>query len=262
MLYTAPTDSGEIDAYDELLDRWDLDGFVLTSTHPADRRTSYLAARGVPCVTFGRPWDESDHHPWVDVDGSAGTAAATHHLIAQGHRRIGFLGWPAGPGVGDDRLSGWSTTLGAAGLEPGPIARSHNDLVEGRDAAGSLLADRTVTAIVAASDVLALAVLAELSRRGIRPGEDVGVVGFDDTTVAHMAGLSSVSQPLSDVAHTCIRLITDLVNRPAGSRANDQVLLSPDLVVRSTSLRRNSTDVDPTRVVAGLTPNPDPGGTR
>ena len=77
-----------------------------------------------------------------------------------------------------------------------------------------------------------------------------------------MAGLSSVSQPLSDVAHTCIRLITDLVNTPARSRANDQVLLSPDLVVRSTSLRRNATDVDPTRVVAGLTPNPDPGGTR
>lgn len=260
MLYTATTDAQEIAAYDDLLDRWDLDGFVLTSTHPADRRTSHLAARGVPCVTFGRPWDSSDHHPWVDVDGAAGTAAATEHLLAQGHTGIGFLGWPAGPGVGDDRLAGWMRALTAAGLPPGPIGRSHNDVDEGRATAGSLLDDPDITAVVCASDVLALAVLAELFRRGRRPGTDVAVVGFDDTAGAQLAGLSSVSQPLGRVARDCIRLITDLLDLPDGSAGNDQILLCPELVVRSTSLRGHSSGAEGGAPVP-LSLEPESGGT-
>jgi DNA-binding LacI/PurR family transcriptional regulator len=258
MLYTAPNDEEEIAAYGDLLDRWDVDGFVLTSTHPADLRTSYLAARRVPCVTFGRPWDLSEHHPWVDVDGAAGTAAATRHLLEQGHQRIGFLGWPAGPGVGDDRLAGWARAIAAAGLDPGPVARSHNDLVEGRGAASTLLEGGLVTAVVCASDVLALAALAELTRRGMRAGEDFGVVGFDDTAVAQLAGVSSVSQPLTEVARRCIRLITDLLDAPGSSAHNDQVLLRPDLVVRSSSLRAPAADAAESELPVPLSLDPPP----
>lgn len=235
MLYTARGDDAEIAAYSELHDRWDLDGFVLTSTHPGDRRTSHLAQRGIPCVTFGRPWDSSGHHPWVDVDGAAGTRAATEHLLQAGHRRIGFLGWPAGPGVGDDRLSGWEAAMRAARLPADAVARSHNDLTEGRAAAASLLDDPSVTALVCASDVLALGALAEIAARGRRAGRELGVVGFDDTDVAQMTGLSSVNQPLADVAAACIRLITGLLDDRASPGPPERVLLEPRLVVRSSS---------------------------
>jgi DNA-binding LacI/PurR family transcriptional regulator len=262
MLYTAASDEEEIAAYDDLLERRDLDGFVLTSSHPNDRRTTHLASMRVPCVTFGRPWDSSEHHPWVDVDGAAGTEAATAHLIEQGHRRIGFLGWPPGPGVGDDRLSGWSRALRTARLPDGPIARSHNDLEEGRAAAGSLLDEPELTAVVCASDVLGLAVLAELVPRGLSAGTEVGVVGFDDTGLAALAGLSSVRQPLVDVAQTCIRLVTDLLDDPANAISNDQVLLSPQLVVRTTSVRTNAAGA----TQAGMPVHPslvdDQGGTQ
>ncbi|HET8588046.1 MAG TPA: LacI family DNA-binding transcriptional regulator [Nakamurella sp.] len=234
MLYTARGDEAEIAAYSELYDRWDLDGFVLTSTHPGDRRTSHLADRGIPCVTFGRPWDGSDHHPWVDVDGAAGTRAATDHLLAAGHRRIGFLGWPAGPGVGDDRMSGWQAALDAAEVPHGPVARCHNDLTEGRAAAAALL-DAGPTALVCVSDVLGLAVLAELTERGLQAGTDVAVVGFDDTDVAQMAGLSSVHQPLVEVAGACVRLITRLIESPGGSVPPERELLTPTLVPRASS---------------------------
>ncbi len=235
MLYTARGDDAEIAAYSELYDRWDLDGFVLTSTHPGDRRTSHLAERGIPCVTFGRPWDASDHHPWVDVDGAAGTRAATEHLLATGHRRIGFLGWPEGPGVGDDRHAGWASSLQAAGVPAGPVARSHNDLTEGRTAAAVLLDDPDVTALVCVSDVLALAATAEIAATGRQVGSDVAVVGFDDTDVAQMAGLSSVHQPLVEVAEACIRLITDLLDSPTSGASPERVLLAPRLVVRASS---------------------------
>lgn len=235
MLYTAQGDDAEIAAYSELADRWDVDGFVLTSTHPGDQRTSHLAERGIPCVTFGRPWDGSGHHPWVDVDGAAGTRAATEHLLAAGHRRIGFLGWPAGPGVGDDRQAGWESAMTTASLPADRLARSGNDITQGRAAASELLSDPAITALVCVSDVLALAAMAEITARGRRVGQDVAVVGFDDTDLAQVAGLSSVNQPLAAVAADCIRLITTILDSPTADLPPERVLLTPSLVVRASS---------------------------
>lgn len=232
MLYTADDDAAEIAAFDELVGRWNIDGFILTGTHPHDPRPGHLSAAGIPFVTFGRSWDPAEH-PWVDVDGAAGTRAATEHLIVRGHTRIGFLGWPDGPGVGADRLAGWRFALQAAGLAPGPIVRCTNDLTEGRHAAAELLdlpAESVPSAVVCVSDALALGALAELGARGLRPGQDVAVIGFDDTDVAEVVGLTSLAQPLTEVAERSVRMLLDTIagaGRPAGS-----ALLQPRLVVR------------------------------
>jgi DNA-binding LacI/PurR family transcriptional regulator len=226
LLYAAPDDGAEIDTYDDLLSAYDLDGFVLTSTHHGDPRTSWLAERGVPFVTFGRPWGALDSHPWVDVDGAAGTAAATEHLLKSGHQRIGFLGWPAGSGVGDDRRQGWSSALEAAGLNTDGLTTHTNDRVDEGEQAARTLLDRT-TAFVCASDSLALGALRATG--GTRP-----VIGFDDTPVAQAVGFSSVAQPLPEAAAHCVRLLAVLLDSPAQTRRveDTQVLLTPSLVLR------------------------------
>lgn len=237
MLYTADSDEAEITAYAELSDRWDVDGFILTGTHPGDRRTTHLAAAAIPCVTFGRPWEDSAHHSWVDVDGAAGTRAATEHLLERGHRRIGFLGWPAGSGVGDNRLSGWADAMAAAGHPLPEPSRAVNDVVHGRSAAAELLDRAAPTAVVCASDVLALGVMAEIAARGQRVGTDVAVVGFDDTDIGQVSGLSSLTQPLVDVAAHCARMIAARLDGSAPPTA-EQVLLPPELIIRSSSDQR------------------------
>lgn len=234
MLYTADDDTTEIQAYDELLGRWDIDGFVLTGTHPGDMRTSYLAGAGVPCVTFGRPWDDSGHHPWVDVDGASGTRAATEHLISRGHRRIGFLGWPDGSGVGDDRLVGWADAISAAGLPALEPSRAVNDAQQGRAAAAQLLDRTQPTAIVCASDVLALGAISEITARGFEVGRQIAVIGFDDTDLSRVSGLSSLAQPLVEVAAHSARLIAALLEKPSGGPP-EQILLPPTLVMRASS---------------------------
>lgn len=232
LLYAAAGDEDEIATYDDLLSAYDLDGFVLTSTHHGDPRTTWLAEHGVPFVTFGRPWGALDRHPWVDVDGAAGTAAATRHLIAAGHQRIGFLGWPPGSGVGDDRRQGWAAALAEAGLAAADLTTHTNDRVdEGEYAARSLL-DRT-TAFVCASDSLALGARRAVSIHGeTAPGRPV--IGFDDTPVAQAVGLSSVSQPLPQAAAHCVRLLAARLDSPTRTRRveENQVLLTPSLVLR------------------------------
>jgi DNA-binding LacI/PurR family transcriptional regulator len=233
MLYTAADDDAEIAAYDRLSNRWDIDGYVLTATHPGDRRTTYLSQSKIPCVTFGRPWDDSDHHPWVDVDGAAGTGAATEQLIEAGHRRIGFLGWPEGSGVGDDRLAGWRQAVIDAGLDQLEAVRCVNETRQGRLAAADLLDRVHPTAIVCVSDTIALGVLGELGSRGLRAGSDVAVIGFDDTDLAEISGLSSVSQPLVAAAQHCVRLLTQVIE--SGAASAERTLLPPAVVVRSST---------------------------
>jgi DNA-binding LacI/PurR family transcriptional regulator len=229
LLYTAEGDDEEIAAYEDLLASYDLDGFVLTGTRHGDRRAGWLAERAVPFVAFGRPWDQLDRHAWVDVDGADGVAQATRRMIEVGHRRIGFIGWPPGSGVGDDRRSGWLTTMRDAGLDPSGRDRLILDgITQGATALRELLdGPDPPTAVVCSSDTLALGALEVARSHEPR----VAVIGFDDTPVAHAVGLSSVRQPLGEAAARCVDLLAGVLDG-AGHRAAPHVLLRPALVLR------------------------------
>lgn len=238
LLFTAAGDSAEIGTYDALLSEHDLDAFVLTGTHTGDSRTTWLARHKVPFVTFGRPWGAAARHSWVDVDGAAGLRAATEHLIAAGHRRIALLGWPDGSGVGDDRRSGWQQACAAAGLDTaGLVCQVTENLADGRTACAALLdSPRPPTAFACVSDTVALGAWTELTARGLVPGKDAAVTGFDDSAAAVVTGLTSVAQPVGDVAAACLDSLQRLLAaRDGRARPHDRILLKPRLVVRSSA---------------------------
>ncbi|SDJ36510.1 LacI family DNA-binding transcriptional regulator [Nonomuraea jiangxiensis] len=225
LLYTAHDDRSEIATFEDLIASYEPDAFVLTATHHDDLRTSWLLERRVPFVAFGRPWSDlpRTQHPWVDVDGAAGTAAATRHLLAAGHRRVGFVGWPPGSGVGDDRRAGWERTLAEHGLRPDDLHRAGEDGIATGESAARDLLGAGATALVCASDSLALGALNVA-------GPGVAVTGFDDTPVAGAIGLTSVHQPLGEAAAACVALLTralDSAEPPA-----THMLLQPSLTIR------------------------------
>jgi DNA-binding LacI/PurR family transcriptional regulator len=233
LLFSAPDDAHEIAAYDDMVATHDLDAFVLTSTHHGDRRTAWLSERDLPFVTFGRPWGAAAGHSWVDVDGAAGTREVTRNLLENGHRRIAFVGWPDGSGVGDDRLAGWAGAMSEAGQDVDGLLLQREDGPEGgRSAARELMrADQPASAVVCASDSLALGVLDALRKH--RP--ETPVIGFDDTPVAFALGLTSLAQPLAAAAAQCARLLVDLLEPGPDTRPQPaHVLLAPQLIVRAT----------------------------
>ncbi|WP_326565532.1 LacI family DNA-binding transcriptional regulator [Amycolatopsis rhabdoformis] len=234
MLFTAADDEAETRAYADLIASVGVDGFVLTHTHHDDLRTRWLKERELPFVTFGRPWGAENTHGWVDVDGARGTRLATEHLARQGHRRIAFVGWPAGSETGDDRRAGWEAGLAAAGLADRPQIPVFDGVEGGRSAAARLLDEPVApTAFVCASDSLALGVVGELRERGLRPGADASVIGFDDTPTAAVLGLSSVAQPIAEVAAECVRQLRATLRGTAGAEPTS-TLLAPRLVLRTT----------------------------
>jgi DNA-binding LacI/PurR family transcriptional regulator len=240
-LFTADDDAGELAAIDELLSTADVDGFVLTSSHHEDPRSTWLLDRDVPFVSFGRPWSATADpymapHPWVDVDGGAGTAEATRVLLDGGYRRIGFLGWPAGSGVGDDRRSGWERTMREAGLVDSDLedlSEAVTDTVADGARAGHELRRRGATAVVCASDSLALGAFTAWRQLGVDMSAGPPVIGFDDTPVAAAMGLSSIRQPLERAAqHVADVLAHRLAGESAGSAPAAHLLLTSTLVHR------------------------------
>ena len=174
--------------YDDLLRSTAVDAFVVTDTYLGNPQAAWLETRRAPFVAFGRPWDNPDAgHPWVDVDGAAGTELATYHLLERGHKRIAWIGWRKDSWIGEDRRAGWSRALRDRGLPTtGLASRVEDTVASGREASAVLLDEAQPSAFVCASDTLAMGVLHTLADRGLAPGRDIAVVGFDDSQVAQV----------------------------------------------------------------------------
>lgn len=227
----ASRDAGPMLAgYEAMVRRRLVDAFVLTDTHHDDPRPGWLDEAGIPYAAFGRVYDDPAETRWADVDGRAGTREAVRHLIEQGYEQVGYLGWPAGSEVGDARREGWRQGLAEKGLPPGPEQACEQHLDTAVAAAGRLLEDLAPGgAVVCASDLLAVGVLHAAHDRGHRLGPDVGVTGFDGGQLARMHDLTTLAQPLADIADHCLTLVHALL--AGGSRPERGTLLTPTLTV-------------------------------
>jgi len=236
LLFTAPAGEPGMRVYADLVAQQAVDAFVLSDTERDDPRHRWLTERDIRFVSFGRTWPRDGQEPasWVDVDGAAACAALVDGLHALGHRRIGFVGWSGRLGAAEDRRRGWKDACARHGLPTGRLSVScaGDTVANGERAARSLLCrDNPPTAIMAASDVLALGVMRAVTQCGGRPGADVAVTGFDDSPLASAVtpGLTSVRQPVAEIAATALRLLRAPTGDPEG------VLLPASIVSRASA---------------------------
>jgi len=239
LVYAARTPAEEITRMGELADEGEIDAVVLTGTFHGDPRMAWLVDRGLPFVSFGRPWGPDDltasAHRWIDVDGAAGTRAATEHALGTSGRRVAFLGWPEGSETGDDRERGWREAMAEQGAS-GPRLVVEENVAHARAVAAAAMAGpgHGLDAIVCASDVLAIGV----HLAAVAAGRTVAVYGFDNTPAAEALEISSVEQRPEHVAHGAL----DLLMGPEGSvvagpgdapSAPAHLLVQPRLIVRN-----------------------------
>ncbi|WP_238598896.1 substrate-binding domain-containing protein [Saccharothrix sp. ALI-22-I] len=232
----------DIEVYADLVAQRAVDAFVVADTVDQDQRHQWLADHGVPFVSFGRTWSGSQPGPWVDLDGAAVCHRLVDGLHDLGRRRIAFVARRGGSGQFLDRQRGWLAGCAALDLPAGRLAVAEADTVAAGGAAMRDLLDSEVPpdAVIAVSDPLAVGVLREVRRQGLRPGTDVAVTGFDDSPLASVVdgGLTSVRQPVERFART----VVDLLDSTNGDRG---VLLPGEIVSRgSAPLRLTEQDVN------------------
>jgi DNA-binding LacI/PurR family transcriptional regulator len=228
-----------------------VDGFCVYCVPDWHSALKEIQARGLPVVSGEQKPDGLDAM-WVGIDEWTAAHAAASHVARLGHRRIGIVSldlasdFVTRPAVVEDpdeirfyisreRLRGIRDAFAEAGVDWSDLVlinAAHNTRADGERAAAYALdrADRC-TAILTYSDVLALGVLDALAARGLRPGHDVSVAGFDDIPEAAAAGLTTVHQP----AERKGSLAAELLLRPPEDPAARRVLLPTELVVRSST---------------------------
>lgn len=176
----------------------------------------------------------------VAVDNVHGGRIATEHLLAQGRRRLVFVGGPEVLRPVHDRRAGFRHALQSAAVDAvDELAPAGVDREDGRAVAEQLLPQvlaGEVDGIIAASDLLAAGLLDVLLPAGVKVPHDVGIVGYDDNLAAHDAAvpLTTVDQTGGRVGAEGARLVIAEATEGSEHR-HEAVVLTPALVVRSSS---------------------------
>jgi DNA-binding LacI/PurR family transcriptional regulator len=213
-----------------------VDGAIVVSHHRADNWVESLGSTGLPTVFIGRPWDTGSGIPFVDLDNFEGGRLAARHLAAIGRTRLGTVAGPTDMTAAVDRLDGWLQGLREAGLEPGPAIHGDFTTAGGADAARNLLhREPELDGIFAASDLMALGVIDTVRGAGREVPGEVAVVGFDNHSMlaANGLGLTTVTQPMVDMAVTAGHLLIQAIDNP-GERL-EPVIFPAELVVRGST---------------------------
>ncbi|WP_343501530.1 LacI family DNA-binding transcriptional regulator [Alloyangia pacifica] len=195
-------------------------------------------APGLPMVTINTARDPRNT---VSADHVGGGALIGAHIRELGHSHVVLLGGDRVSDVQQDRLRGMGEGLG-------PSVRI--ETVWG-DAGLATLPERVgqgATAILATSDLLALAALSELARAGISVPGDVSLTGFDDlpfATAMHPA-LTTTAQDVSAIAEHALEVLSRLI---AGAARPESHAVPMRLVPRgSTASPRHPTKTNTERL--------------
>ena len=210
----------ELGAYERLAAAGRVDGFLLCDVEVDDPRFALLESAGLPVVVAGRPVSPCPF-PAVETEHADGMRLVVEHLLELGHRAIGFVGGPEHYEHVQARLAVWRNTLGAAGVEPGPVRHAPR-LLDG------------VTAIVTSSDVLATTLLAEARERGIAVPGALSLTGFDDSPLAAL-GSPSLTSVRIDYAGFGASAAAQLLATIAGEPPPPYEPGPPELVVRQST---------------------------
>jgi LacI family transcriptional regulator len=175
--------------------------------------------RGGRVAVIGR------HHLGVDAvlpDNVAAGAVAAQHLAELGHREILVAAGPKEFTTIADRLSGIRSVFQPLSIRP--TVRHDTFSLEGGVRVASRIdeLDSRPTAVLALSDVLAIGVLQELRRQGIRVPDDISVMGIDDIAVAKSLApaLTTVALPLAEMGQTAF----NMVRKPSAAKPRRRVV--------------------------------------
>lgn len=205
------------------------------SAHADDPLPAMLTDAGLPAVLYARP-ARPVRISYVDLAHQDGARLAAEHLPARGCRRIATISGPLDLPAGQDRPAGFRDTMARRGHPCIPVAEGRFTQESGEAAMERLLAEHPyLDGVFAANDVMAMGACHVPREHGRRVPEDVAVIGFDDSSAASACRppLTTIRQPVEDMAAETARLLLDRLGRPGGTATS--VIFEPVLVVRDSA---------------------------
>lgn len=160
----------------------------------------------------------------------------TNYLIENGHRDIAYISGISYDTFNHNRYLGYSKALLDAGIavDPKVIKFGSFTFNSGRECMRVLLeGKRAFTAVVCENDIIAAGALDAMKELGVTVPDEISITGFDNSLVAEITTpkLTSVEQPLRDIARKAVELLIAQVNNQ--EIENRIIAYAPRIVVRN-----------------------------
>jgi DNA-binding LacI/PurR family transcriptional regulator len=213
-------------------------GMLFVLCGPTQAQQQQLRRQRIPFVVVDTDSATSAWVPTVGCNNWNGGLLAASHLLELGHRRIAIISGPEDVLCSRARVAGFRFAHDEAGtaVDPGLERYGTFTVKDGHESGMELLAraDRP-TAIFAGSDMQAMGVLRAARRLGLDVPRELSVIGYDNLPLAAWTdpALTTVNQPLHDMAGTAARMLLDLAR--GADLSTSRVDLVTELVVREST---------------------------
>ncbi|MFF2409940.1 LacI family DNA-binding transcriptional regulator [Streptomyces sp. NPDC058092] len=237
-----PGGSTEDELTEMLVDRG-VSGIIFVSGVHADstadmERYQALRNRGIPYVLVNG-FSPRVRATFISADDRTAVHLAVTHLASLGHTRIGLAVGPRRFVPALRKIEGFSLAiqelLSLSAEESEELVAQSLCTLEGGQSAAATLVDRGCTAIICASDMMALGAIRAVRERNLEVPRDISVVGFDDSPLNAFTDppLTTIRQPIHEMGHAAVQALLEEVGGTSVPRT--EFVFMPDLVVRGST---------------------------
>lgn len=221
----------------DLLLQKNTEGFIFASAYLHDPEIEKLLLRKSPPIVLINRKLRTELVDYVVADNLKGAYLAVSHLIGHGHRQIACVTGLTDISTGLERLEGYKKALSEHGIpiREDLIIRGDFRQESGHKAAKKILSfqKNRPTAIFCSNDFMALGMMEEFWKQGIKVPQDFALIGFDDIHISSFKfiELTTVSQRRSDIAKKAVDILAKKISNPASNKYY-RITLKPKLIIR------------------------------
>lgn len=187
-------------------------GAIISPTEPGAPEVSELIDHGAVVVAFDRALTDRRADAVLAANGDA-ARMATEHLIAIGHKQIGFVGGLPGVETATARRAGYEAAMDAAKLAP--LVAQGDFRSQGGEGAAADLLRWGASGLVVANNLMAVGALIAVRKAGLRVPMDISVVAIDDPPWAELTDppLTTFAQPVRAMGVAAADLLLNRLER-------------------------------------------------
>ena len=227
--------------YAELFRQHRVDGLILLSIPVDDTLHHDLLDSEAPCVFTCRISVTDNPTHWVDADAETGMEQAVDHLVALGHRHIGFLAGPHNFVLARFQESGFRKAMKKHGLTVNDrwiqVGTDDYSFEAGQRMASELMSRHPrPTAVACRDDMTAIGAIRAIESLGLRVPGDVSIIGFDDVVLARYItpALTTVRQDGYQKGRVAASTLVEVMNGSIREHPR-QVVLDTELIIRDST---------------------------
>lgn len=230
LLFTTPRDLANTCSYIELCRRRQVEGVIFMGMTSNDPHLEEIRNAAIPVAIIDFNL-EGKNTAFIGTDSKAGIDLALEWLREEGHRDIVFIGGPEVSQVAIAREEAYRTYTDLKNMNARVFRGDFSRQSGYRCGQDIVRLDPLPTAVLAASDAMALGAIKAFKERGLRVPADISVMGYDNAAASENSdpGLTTIGQDANSIGE---RAVSSILDRIAGRKTGKTNLIAPALVIR------------------------------